>query len=413
MRFIFALCLFLLLQLLPQPMPVYGGDAGGVITELSITGLKRTRLSTVESALNRFVGQDAETLDMDAVYAAVLDTGILEPITISVQDAAGGNGKMLSVEVREKWSIFPMPIFFVSSGQLSAGLFLGDTNAFGLNDKFFLGGMYSDDGWMLMSSYVHSGGAGVPGWMLSGSFAQSERHDSDQNGNDIRRFNLDNIGASAGLSYPFTDILSVSLKVSYQQITLRDSESPLEEPESGARVLGMEGGVSMRKSHWDGYLLSEKSLSAGYKFAAGIASDSFHEIKLRSVYQESLLPGFKLNLSGGALYQPNVPPLFESSPNAAQVNILPNSFSARNYAGLSLGFEKYLFKISAGILSAIASYQIVFSEGPIIGARLDHGAAASLVFYLRKLAIPAMGLGFAYNVSADYPQFYFSVGMSL
>ncbi|MDR1147545.1 MAG: hypothetical protein LBK66_02825 [Spirochaetaceae bacterium] len=411
MRFIFALYLFL--HLLPQLLPAYGDEVDGVITELSVTGLKRTRLSTVKAALNRFMGQDAETLDLDAVYAAVLDTGILEPISISVQDSADGKGKTLSVEVREKWSIFPVPIFFVSSGQLSGGLFLGDMNAFGLNDKFFLGGMYSDDGWMLMSSYVHSGGAGVPGWMLSGSFARSERKDSDQNGDDIRRFNLDTVGASAGLSYPFTDILSASFRVSYQQLTLRDSEAPLEEPGSGARVLGMGGGFSMRKSHWDGYLLSEKNLTAGYTFTAGIASDSFHEIKLRSVYQESLLPGFKLNLSGGALYQPYVPPLFESSPQAAQVNILPNSFSARNYAGLSAGFEKYLFRISVGVLSAIASYQIVFSEGPIIGARLDHGAAASLVFYLSKLAIPAMGLGFAYNVSAGYPQFYFSVGMSL
>jgi hypothetical protein len=407
------LCLFLLLQLLTQLTPVYGGETGGLITELSITGLKRTRLSTVESALNRFVGHDAETLDTDAVYAAVLDTGILEPIAISVQDAANGNGKILSVEVREKWSIFPMPIFFVSSGQLSGGLFLGDTNAFGLNDKFFLGGIYGNDGWMLMSSYVHSGGAGVPGWTLSGSFAKSERHDSDQNGGDIRRFNLDNVGASAGLSHPFNDILSASFRISYQQITLRDSDSPLEEPESGARVLGIGGGVSMRKSHWDGYLLSEKSLSAGYTFTAGIDADSFNEIRFRGVYQESLLPGFKMNLNGGALYQPSVPSLFESSPQAAQVNILPPSFSARNYAGLSLGFEKYIFKISAGVLSVIASYQIVFSEGPILGACLDHGAAASLVFYLSKLAIPAMGLGFAYNVSADHPQFYFSLGMSL
>jgi hypothetical protein len=358
------------------------------------------------------VGRDAETLELDAVYAAVLDMGVLEPVAISVQDAADGNGKILSVEVREKWSIFPMPVFFVSSGQLSGGLFLGDTNAFGLNDKFFFGGIYGADGWMIMSSYIHSGGGGVPGWMLSGSFTQSDRRDSDQNNEDIRRFNLDTIGASAGLSYNFTDILSASLRFSYQQITLRDSDSPLEEPESGARVFGIGGGVSMRKSHWDGYLLSEKTLSAGYTFTAGIDSGSFHEIRLRGVYQESLLPGFKMNLSGGALYQPDVPPLFESSPHAAQVNILPPSFSARNYAGFSFGFEKYLFKVSAGVLSAIASYQIVLSEGPIIGYSFDHGAAASLVFYLSKLAIPAMGLGFAYNAGANYPQFYFSLGMS-
>jgi hypothetical protein len=35
-----------------------------------------------------------------------------------------------------------------------------------------------------------------------------------------------------------------------------------------------------------------------------------------------------------------------------------------------------------------------------------------LSFYLSKLAIPALGLGLAYNVEADFFQVFFSMGMS-
>ncbi|MDR2660204.1 MAG: hypothetical protein LBC27_09520, partial [Spirochaetaceae bacterium] len=77
----------------------------------------------------------------------------------------------------------------------------------------------------------------------------------------------------------------------------------------------------------------------------------------------------------------------------------------------SAGLEKYLFKISAGALSALISYQAVFSEGPILGSRFDHGVAGSIVFYLSKLAIPAMGLGLTYNVPEQYFQFSFSIGV--
>jgi hypothetical protein len=341
----------------------------------------------------------------------VLDTGVLEPVSITLEDAADRNGKMLLINVREKWSIFPVPVFFVSSGQINGGIFFADANAFGLNDKFFIGAMYGADGWMVTTGYMHSAKEGFPGWTLSGSVSQPEHRSAGPNNEDIRRFNLDSIGASAGISYPFMEWLNASLRFSYRQMTLRDSESPLEEPEAGARVLGVNAGLSMRKSRWDGYLLSEKSLSASYTFTAGLGSPSFHEIGLRGVYQEPLLPGFNVNLRGGLLYQPGVPPLFESSPYAAQVNILPANFSARHYAGLSLGLEKHLFKINAGALSAAASYQAVFSEGPILGGRLDHGAAASLVFYLSKLAIPAVGLGLGYNVNSRYLQFSFSLGM--
>ncbi|MDR1362891.1 MAG: hypothetical protein LBJ35_02415 [Spirochaetaceae bacterium] len=409
--FLPVICCFLFLH------PAYAypreNESGksGVITELAVEGLKRTKLSIAESALNQFMGRNADALDLDAVYAAVLDTGVLEPVSIAVEDASDGEGKILSVNVREKWSIFPVPVFFINSGQISGGVFFADTNAFGLNDKFFFGGMYSAEGWMLTSGYVHSGGENIPGWMLTGSFAQSERRDSGPTDEDLRRFNVDSISASAGLSYPLSRV-NTSLKFSYQQMTLRETESPLEAPESGARVFGVGAGVSFRKSHWDGYLLSEKVVSTGYTFMAGIESDSFHEIRFHGVYQESLLPGFKVNLNSGLLYQPFVPPLFESSPRSVQISILPDHFSARHYAGVSAGFEKYLFKVSAGVLSAAVSYQAVFSEGPILGVRLDHGAAGAVVFYLSKIAIPAMGIGVSYNVGEKYPQFSFSLGMS-
>ncbi|MDR2795725.1 MAG: hypothetical protein LBB47_03325 [Spirochaetaceae bacterium] len=388
-------------------------ESGQTITEFAISGLTRTKPHIVEAALAPFMGCVADTVDINSVYAALLDTGILEPLAVEIRDAENDDGKTLVVSVREKWSVFPIPILFAAEEDVSGGVFFVDTNAFGLNDKFFSGGMYGIDGWMLVSGYVHSGRKGLPGWSLSGSFAQSERKDSNQNGEDVRRFALDSGSVSAGLSYNFAGMpLSAGLRFSYRQINLKESESPLREPETGARAFGSSAGLSMRRSRWDGFLLSEDSLSADYGFTAGLEGFSFHELSLRGTYQKSMLPGFRIKLHTGLLYQPDVPALFESSPHAAQVNILPESFKARHYAGASFALEKYLFKMSAGTVSAMAAYQAVFSDGPVLGRRFDHGAAASVVFYLSKLAIPAVGLGFAYNVPAEHFLFAFSLGMS-
>jgi hypothetical protein len=194
-------------------------------------------------------------------------------------------------------------------------------------------------------------------------------------------------------------------------MTLWENESPLRTPETGERVVGVTASASWRKSGWDSFLTFEKSITAGYGFMGGIDGPSFNELRLRGTYQQPIVPGFKLNLSGGLLYQPGVPPLFESGPQSVGASILPNSFSGRHYAGVSGGFEKYLFKMKMGTLSAQIAYQAVFSEGPILGGRFDHGVAGSVVFYLSRLAIPAMGIGAAYNVHAKYFQFSFSMGM--
>ncbi|MDR0684601.1 MAG: hypothetical protein LBF83_05695 [Spirochaetaceae bacterium] len=382
------------------------------ITELAVFGLKRTKPRIVEEVLEAFIGQRADTLDINAVHAAVLDTGILEPLSIEILDAENGDGKALAVTVREKWSIFPVPVFFAASGDVSGGIFFADSNAFGLNDKFFLGGMYGTDGWMFMSGYMHSGRKGLPGWALSGSFARTGRKDRNQRDEEVRRFAIDTGGASAGLSYKLTETLGAGLRISYRQITLTEGAPSLLEPEAGAHAFGVSADLSARKSRWDGFLLSEESLGVNYGFTAGIEGFTFHEISLQGKYQKSLLPGFKAKLHAGLLYQPGVPVLFESGPHTAQVDILPGSFKARHYAGASFGLEKYLFKVSAGTVSAMAAYQLVFSEGPALGACLDHGAAASIVFYLSRLAIPAVGLGLAYNVPAEHFQFSFSLGMS-
>ena len=387
-------------------------ESGQMITELVVYGLKRTKLSIVEAVLEPFIGVAVDTIDINAVYAAVLDTGILEPLSVEVREKEGGEGSTLVVRVREKWSIFPVPIFFVASGDLSGGIFFADSNAFGLNDKFFLGGMYGMYGWMLMSGYMHSGRKGLPGWGLSGSFAQTARKDSDQRNGEVRRFALDTGGASVRFSRGFTRTLSAGLRLSYIQITLKEVTPSLRAPESGARAFGVSAGLSMRKSDWDGFLLSEERIEANYGFTAAIEGFSFHELNIQGIYQKSLLPGFRLKLHTGLLYQPDVPALFESNPHAAQVDILPGSFSARHYAGASFGLEKYLFKIGMGTVSAMAAYQVVVSEGPVLGTCFDHGVAASIVFYLSRLAIPAVGLGLAYNVPAEHLQFSFSMGMS-
>ena len=109
---------------------------------------------------------------------------------------------------------------------------------------------------------------------------------------------------------------------------------------------------------------------------------------------------------------PDTPVLFEQPPEVAQVDILPADFSARSYAGLSAGLEKRILRIPAGTLSVAASYQVVYADGSILGDSFDHGFAGAVFFYLNRIALPAVGLGLAYNVQRDYLRGFLSIGLS-
>lgn len=393
LRFLFCYMLALIPAVCGYAQRSQTIDQGNVITEIAISGLKRTKPPVAEKPLRKFLGREGDRLDVDMVYAAIKDTGILEPVAVEIQDRIDRPGKILKVEVREKWAIFPLPVVSVSSENMGFGGFFIDTNAFGLNDKFFLGGMTRVDnwvvkGWMVGGGYMHSPlGEWFPGWAVTAFFSRDERHDTDQKNHDLRRFNLDSLMVSMGITYPFMDLFRGTFGFSYRAMVLRDYDSPLMSPESGAHILSMRAEIGVRKTHWDGFLLSQESASLGYTFTAGIDSPSFHTLNLTGAYEKSLIPGFRINL-------------------------LPTSFSARHYAGASLGLEKYLFKLPLGTFSALVSYQAVYAQGSILGDTFDHGVFGAVSFYLSQVAIPAFSVGVAYNVAADYLQAAFSLGMS-
>jgi hypothetical protein len=381
-----------------------------LIAAVSVTGLKRTKQRTAERPLQKFIGADADRLDFDEVRAAVLDTGVLEPLAVELTEEEGSC--VLRVRVREKWTVFPVPILIIGSGSMNFGAFFADTNAFGLTDIFFAGGIYGSREWMAGGGYMHSPrGGNFPGWRTAAFFSRQERHDTDQNEEDTRVFHADSVAALAAFSFSFWETGELTLGLSYGEIILKERESAFRPPPADLRTLGFETGVSVRRISWDGYLLSEKSASTGYTWHPGIGSPSFHSLRFALTWEKSVVPGLRFNFRSGGIYAPEAPVLRESSPAVARVNILPDTFSAKNYAGASAGFEKYLLRSSFGTLSLLGSWQLVFSHGSVLGDQFDHGPAGALSFYLSRLAIPAFSAGVAYNTGAGHFRGSFSLGM--
>jgi hypothetical protein len=388
---------------------------GGIITSISISGLKRTRLSTAERPLKKFIGIEADKLDTNEVLAAIINTGILEPVSVEIQETEPGK-RVLTVTVQEKWSIFPVPVFIASTEGISAGGAIYDANAFGLNDKLFLAGLYFTGSWLVAGGYMHAPPGGrIPGWSAMGSFSRENREDRDQRYNVLRSFELDTIAFRAGLNSHLlenSDLLSFSAYVSYEGKILRNQEKAQNGPDEGLHMFSTGVGLSLGKNSWDGYFLSQEEVSLRYGFNVSHTGDYFHALQFRAAWDKSLIPGFRVKVRTGIVFEPGVPVLFESSPFASQVAILPRDFTARHYVGASAGLEKYLFKISMGTFSVSAAYQAVYSHGSILEGSFDHGVTGTLSFYLSRLALPAVGVGFAYNVKENYFQGAFSIGMS-
>jgi hypothetical protein len=407
---LFFVCIFFLFPLLESFSEENFFDKN-LIVGIKIEGLQRTNQSVAEESLHQFLGKNAESIDFDDVRGAILGLGILDPQEVKIEDADDGSGKILCVSVEEKWSIFPIPVFFLNSDGYRIGAMFMDSNAFGVNDKFVVGGMYGTSGWLAMLMFFHQGREGLPGWNLSAFYSNEKQEHKNQDDKNIRKFQLDSVSVSAGLSFDFNDFFSSNAALSFYWGDISQPSSSFAIPKDDGSYINARIGSEIDQEDWDGYFLSQKSLSASFEYSYGIESSSYYTFQIKGDFEQSLFPGLKGFVKSAFVFSPDSPPLFESSPSSANIDILPNSFAAKNYLGGSAGFEKSLFSFSMGTLSAFASYQIVYSDGPILGEHFDHGIASGIRFYMKKLAIPALGVGISYNVAASYFQAYFSLGM--
>ena len=382
-----------------------------VITSIEIIGLKRTKPHIAKYPLEKYLGQEREAFDENDVFATVKNMSVLEPILVELIESA--DGLVLRVTVEEKWTIFPFPLIFAGSGETYFGLFLFDANAFGQRDTAVLGGAYGSNGWSAIAMYNHTPNRkGRPGWSGVFMFSHQEKEDVDKDEKINRKYSADRIIVSTGLNYSFTEVVNGSVSVYFSDISLRDNDDFFNPPENGATLFGINPRFSLRQSSWDGYFLSSQSISFEYSYNFAISGSSYHQVEFRGNYEQPIIPGFRFNIRSGGSWKSTEDPLFEDGPQKAQVTILPRKYSALHYAGLSAGLEKYLYNNRWGTLSVQGAYQCVFSYRLDSDFEFDHGPSTGVVFYLSRVALPALGTGLAYNVVSGLFQFSFSMGMS-
>ena len=409
-----------------QAAPLNAQESDGRITLIEVIGLGRTKPHVAEYPLEKFLGLGRSEFDLNEVFAAVKDTNVLEPVAAElVESPDGTEGLLLRVTVEEKWALFIVPRITFGSGGENYGLYMIDVNAFGLRDWIELEGSYGQQSAGSLSMYggaryVHtSSNKSLPGWSAAFRYFYRERADVDRDGFVRRRYTSNMIRPYINVNYGFTDLFSGSFSFLFVKASVMENENDLNPPDMDAALLGFNPAFSIRRSSWDGFLLSEKSISLGFYYYHAVSGSSFCQLEYRGIYEQSLLPGFRFIARSSGFWIPNgdarMTPLFEEGPGKVMISILPRNFSALGYIGLTAGLEKYLFKVRWGTLSFQGSWQGVFSYSPLSDSGLlqfDHGPSAGLLFYVSRIAMPAIGAGAAYNMNSGLFQFNINIGIA-
>jgi hypothetical protein len=171
-------------------------------------------------------------------------------------------------------------------------------------------------------------------------------------------------------------------------------------------------GLIHRSSDWNGVFLLESLASLGASYSFGWwATPSIPSTPGRG----GTSPGNAAAGQGqrrGPLFAPGAA-VFDVSPSALGLTILPSDFAARSAASAVFGLEARLAAFRFGLLSALVSYEGAVVNGELLGTEIAHGPSAGIRLYVAKVAVPAMSVVISYNAEADVVRGSFGIGMRM
>lgn len=157
-------------------------DGTQVIEAISVTGNRRTATAYVEQELRVGVGDPFDG-DAAALEQRLLNLRLFKRVRVTPRPA--GEGRVaLEVDVQERWTLLPIPMFSSSGGETGGGLLLVESNLFGRGKQLVVGGTVSTRGASGMAGYWDRAVAGTR-WTVDAFVLRQDARRERTDGGDV------------------------------------------------------------------------------------------------------------------------------------------------------------------------------------------------------------------------------------
>lgn len=144
---------------LARPQPVCAElSSPAAIETIEVLGNERTAREVILAAADVAEHDPLDPGSLDDIRQRVMNLKLFEEVDVTVRgsDAA----RVLTIRVKERWTLLPIPFVSTSSRGTQGGLFVLDTNLFGRNKIAAVGGTYASWGGMAFAIYQDPAVAG-------------------------------------------------------------------------------------------------------------------------------------------------------------------------------------------------------------------------------------------------------------
>ncbi len=381
-----------------------------LIGNIEIEGLKRTKNETIKSILKIQEGDPWNPGLVELLEQRILQAGIFQP-DFSIEIQQRDEYVDLKILVKDKWTLLPIPFFSLSEGEASGGIVLVESNASGRQHLAVLTSVVDAYGGTFFGLYR------IPRiWDSSWDYLHSLSFDSgptellDRRGvSNLGSFNQTSIKTQGRFAYNVNDALSLGGELGYKHRNLGSvvgfSSSWEEE---NLLLTGL-------RLQWDNryiYPLFSQGIKVDLHGGAEIAVDDI----IWSSHGKAFVNWVPYPWVQGQIFSNyfvtsgNVPDYLLLGKAQSHRTLPDESVAASTFVGGDASLEFRMIKFSFGSLTI----PVYVEGGNFSGLEGDDlwywGLGGGFRFYVDKVAVPAMGLDYQFNLNSGEGNFTFSIG---
>lgn len=383
------------------------------IAAIRVEGLRRTRASVVEQWIDCAVGTPLSRCDLRAIHERIRRLAIFSQIDVALQKTP--NGAEIVIRLEEKWTLYPVPMLWYSPRTQLAGLILVEANLLGYNKGLGIGAVYSNRGWYTLAGYNDPNIGFTNAWATLHAFLGSGIVENDARDASVEQsFDMTRFDFESALGWTFWDRLSPAWTSVVRVARVGATHVAGGEPATDGTV-GIQGFYLVysdrryRELYDEGLRLSAEVQHA---FPLDRTTPAYDDVSFDGKWaRPAPLRGF-FDVRAHAFVGP-LPIVFEE-----RLGGLPGSrtlpggglVAADRYGSLSVEWQVPFWTLSFGTASALVFGEVgryARNEQPAV---TYGGPGAGLRFFLKRIAIPAVGVDVGYETGSRLVQFSVSVG---
>lgn len=383
------------------------------IRRIEVAGLKRTKPQVVLQYIDAKEGDPADMIDTLELHNFLERLRIFSKVDVRLAETDGGTCRrdcILTIEVKEKWSLYPIPVYVKYRDTEIGGAFLVESNFLGENKGIATGALISNRGWQALLGYTdpHIGYSRISTTMryLTGRVFIE---DATPAGQILRSYTLMRHDFQSATGYNWRNGFFLGALAGYRSAEVLDRAWI-----QSASVMNL--GLRVRYSSVTPVDFFQTGFETTFDTEKGFAfsGEDLHTVSSASALHLKTFKNQFVSFLFSFQYSHYPEPLEQRLGGWQGTRTLPAllipadkfTVGAINY---QVGFLQFSWATFAALAFFDAGTARRDGENPIT----FYGPGAGLRLYLTEITIPALGIDIARDIPSEQIQVSFFIGYNL